>query len=316
MARHRRYPLKKSAQYKDSTKKDENLPVEIEVAPLPAPMDGRSRKMNKTPPASMVDDQPVTWKVRKLRQLAEEAAQQQNTTRKRNKKTKNRLLEETLKLGYCHRPWESATALVFRIQRDQDKALNDELLKARFGKAGRDVKEIAEEYKMMDEKAKQRKLLKLARKEKQMKELQKDKTFRERSHRNEPIIEDDGTKGYVEGDEIGREGEKAGEEEEQRRGGAWRNRTKPTTEKERMQLGKADKTHNGQRKEQKQPAKELILNAREVIPFGARVDAPPTFNSDLFRKIRPLHAGAGKKELLLKQLLRFDNNNNNRNVSK
>uniref|UniRef100_A0A183C5L2 Ribosome biogenesis protein NOP53 n=1 Tax=Globodera pallida TaxID=36090 RepID=A0A183C5L2_GLOPA len=245
MARHRRYPLKKSAQYKDSTKKDENLPVEIELAPLPAPMDGRSRKMNKTPPASMVDDQPVTWK-------------------------------------------------------------------ARFGKAGRDVKEIAEEYKMMDEKAKQRKLLKLARKEKQLNLLQKDKTFREKSHRNGPIIEEDGTK-ILEGDGIEREEEKTEEGEEQRRGGAWRNRTKPTTEKERMQLAKADKTHNGQRKEQKRPAKELILNAREVIPFGARVDAPPTFNSDLFRKIRPLHAGAGKKELLLKQLLRFDNN---RNVSK
>ncbi|KAL3090857.1 hypothetical protein niasHS_007232 [Heterodera schachtii] len=294
MGRHRRYPMKKTAKNTNQAQKIERLSFDTDQTPLQTPKDSRKNKnMNKKPPNSMLEEQPTTWKEQMLKKMTDEVAQQKNKMQKRNKKPKNRLLEETQKLGYHHMPWESAKTLIYRIQQDQNKAINDELLKARFAKAGRDVKEIAEEYKIIDEKNKMKKERRKVLHEKQSKLRAKEKDNEEGNGANS---EDEMDQNEME--EEGREDGRGGEAQEEKGTGPKESSSK------RKRLRKAVKIQLKRKRTKSQATKELILNAREVIPFGDRVDAPPTFTSELARTIRPLHERAGKKELLLKRLLR------------
>uniref|UniRef100_A0A915BZY6 Uncharacterized protein n=1 Tax=Parascaris univalens TaxID=6257 RepID=A0A915BZY6_PARUN len=48
---------------------------------------------------------------------------------------------------------------------------------------------------------------------------------------------------------------------------------------------------------------EMILDAKEVIAFGSRVDAPPVFSSIQYGKLESVFSKAGSKPLLLKSKL-------------
>uniref|UniRef100_A0A1I7TPX7 DUF1014-domain-containing protein n=1 Tax=Caenorhabditis tropicalis TaxID=1561998 RepID=A0A1I7TPX7_9PELO len=71
--------------------------------------------------------------------------------------------------------------------------------------------------------------------------------------------------------------------------------SKKERRKETLKARKAD--------EQKRKAGEVLINSREVIEFGERYDAPPTFAGSLKKKFEPLMAKAGQKTLLLHSML-------------
>jgi len=62
-----------------------------------------------------------------------------------------------------------------------------------------------------------------------------------------------------------------------------------------MRMLKAEETKSEQ--------KEMLLNAREVIPFGDRADAPPEFDTINRKTLKPGFSKAGSKQLLLKAML-------------
>ena len=95
----------------------------------------------------MVDEQPVTRRLRELDEYKAKIKNDQQTMRKKRRKAKNNLqgkfncsqsflieilLEQAERLGYKQRPWEDAERLIHRISRDTNKAINDEMLKVSF----------------------------------------------------------------------------------------------------------------------------------------------------------------------------------------
>jgi len=104
------------------------------------------------------DDQPVPKATRELQRRIQEAKSMVNI--KRKKKPKNRLLEESAKMGYFQKPWENPNSLFERVEKDTRKFVREEFIKARYGLAGRNEKEIAQDYKELDEKEKRKKLQK------------------------------------------------------------------------------------------------------------------------------------------------------------
>lgn len=171
------------------------------------------------------------------------------------------------RLGYSHRPWEDDSALFRRFAKDTFRAVDEQLVRARFGTAGRDVAEIREDYRQLDEKERRKKALKLMRKEKLRKLREKEREF-EAKH---------GGKGRR-----GDEDDQSGAEDEEEEPVEALETVKPSSSKlpevadERKQPGKEKKEGGGrpqrlsrkkkllaQRKEQrKEERRTLILNAR------------------------------------------------------
>lgn len=58
----------------------------------------------------------------------------------------------------------------------------------------------------------------------------------------------------------------------------------------RKRLTSSEKSRLKMREKKTETRKYLMLNAREIIPFGERVDAPPEFGSELRKKFESLNA--------------------------
>ncbi|KAI1719070.1 hypothetical protein DdX_06194 [Ditylenchus destructor] len=232
MAKHRRYPQKKR----------NNAPTSGNLS--------NKKRLNLEPSRAMLDDQQMSRKIKELKQLAATVPELESAKRKR--RPRNRFLEETAKMGYAQRPWESEDLLLSRINRDTHKSVDEQLLKAKFGMAGRSIKDIADDYKTLDEK----------------------EHDSEESASIDEVVEKEKPK-----------------------------TNKPNDVKKSRRLGKNDKLRLKRKQTREENEKDFMLNAREIIPFGERADAPPEFSGKLRQGMDPLFAHAGKKDLLLKKQL-------------
>jgi len=266
------------------------------------------QRLNQEPSnSSMDDDQPLTRKLRELKKLVQEA-KIKTPVIKRNKTPRNRFFDEASKLGYLQRPWEDEEKLLFRISKDTATAVGGELLKAKFGAAGRSISEIAEDYKLLDEKERLKKMQKMAYREKLKRLREKEKAFKKRKRKLE------GT-GLQESDSDNNDNELLddpapdisdyGNSED----GDECKKIKPTS-KDSMatndivlssRLRKREKLKLKRLDKQQEKAENKIMNAKDVIRFGERVDEPPKFSGNY----QP-NSKMGKKKLLLTNL--FDGN--------
>uniref|UniRef100_A0AC35G3Q8 Coiled-coil domain-containing protein 137 n=1 Tax=Panagrolaimus sp. PS1159 TaxID=55785 RepID=A0AC35G3Q8_9BILA len=233
-------------------------------------------KLNKAPKSTDMEEQYVPRKVREIKEL-QEAMKNQN---KRSKLKKNFVVDEARKHGFERRPWEDNRSFTKRIGRETRDAVNLEMLKVRHAMAGRDINEIREDYKQLDEAAKRKKALKIMRREKLAKLKSKGKIADDQEEND-----DDDENGEVE--EKPKKVKKQVPEKEVK--------IKKLTKNERMRKYKTEAKDTEKR--------ELLLNAREVIQFGERVDAPPKFSAKFRKEFDPLFANAGSKDLLLKKLM-------------
>ncbi|KAH7715813.1 Protein Y41D4B.11 [Aphelenchoides avenae] len=297
MARHRRYQVKRKQKIKP------NAPYNP-----PGEFSGSKGANKRDFNMSKLDEQPVPRKVRELNYLRAKAEQLKNV--KRVKKPSNKVLYETYKMGYEQRPWEDEDRLIARINRDANKDITDQIIKAKVGIAGRDAKEIAADYKELDAKAERRKLQKIARREKLLKLKEKEEKYKQtRKGREEAAFSGllgSGDEGEDEegGDEEGRDEEEDEVEEKEKPKATKKDKKAADSEpvEKRKRLGKNDKLRLKRKQEREAGQKELLLNAREVIAFGERVDGPPKFHSFHRKSLEQGFAQAGQKDLLLKRI--------------
>uniref|UniRef100_A0A7E4V051 Coiled-coil domain-containing protein 137 n=1 Tax=Panagrellus redivivus TaxID=6233 RepID=A0A7E4V051_PANRE len=237
-----------------------------------------SLNLNKAPKSNQFDDSMSrkTREVAKLKELAK-------VSKKRTKKVKKGVDPVTAtatKFGFQRRAWETDQAFQKRVNKETKLAVDEDMLKARYGMGGRDVNEIREEYKVIDEAEQRKKNLKLMMKEKRQRLLNKKKARSEFDEVEPPKKKEKDDDEDSEEDTYGKTSQK------ERR----------LTQKERKKLSKKEAIEAREH--------EFMLNAREVIPFGEVANAPPQFKGALKAKIDPLSAQAGSKDLLLKKLLR------------
>lgn len=299
MGKHRRYPVKGLGTAKHHR--------------------GKQNSRNPSSDAfisSTCDEQPTTRNFRELQAqiAATKSQQQQKNSSAHNKKPKkrNRFLEETAKLGYTQRPWEDEDRLLRRIVRENSELVTNEFMKAQFGTAGRPVSEIAQEYKKMDEQSRLKRLQKIARHERLLKQREKQQVFeksrvgRKSSCDNDSDLpHDSDTK--LNNEELNHELSSSDDDADNKMKFQPASNTSQNTCK-----AKKYEDRNTRRKERrkrllednrKMLAEERLINAKEEIPFGARIDAPPKFSGMLRKTMEPIYSQAGKKELLLKRLL-------------
>uniref|UniRef100_A0A914XXR2 Coiled-coil domain-containing protein 137 n=1 Tax=Panagrolaimus superbus TaxID=310955 RepID=A0A914XXR2_9BILA len=238
-------------------------------------------KLNKAPKSTDMEEQYVPRRVREIKEL-QEAMKNPN---KRAKLKKNVVLDEARKHGFERRPWEDNRSFTKRIDRETRDSVNLEMLKVRHAMAGRDINEIREDYKQLDEVAKRKKALKIMRKEKLAKLKSKGK------------ISDDHEEKEAEDDEEGEVEEKHKKIKKQ----------VPEKDIKVKKLTKNERIREYKKEAKETEKRELLLNAREVIQFGERVDAPPTFSAKFRKEFDPLFANAGSKDLLLKKMMEKKN---------
>jgi len=227
-------------------------------------------KTNIAPTVEELDAQPMS---RSSRDLAEHIASSSKKTfpAKSKKRPRNRLTEETEKAGFVRRRYENETQFMRRVGNLTHHMVQEEFMKVKYELAGRDVKEIAADFKELDEKAKRRKAQKMARREKF---IQAAARQREQEEGEQQRFQQEAVGVNVEDD------------------------VEKKAKKQRISL--KDRQRQLKREHNEDDAADLMLNAREVIAFGERTDAPPEFTKQC--KFTPNNR-IGERKLLLKSLL-------------
>ncbi|KAI6237112.1 hypothetical protein M3Y95_00230700 [Aphelenchoides besseyi] len=288
MPRHRRYPVKKKQKIKAG---DED--------PLRASKPKAKSQFN-APPVNE-DEQVVPRRLKEIQKAAETAASQ--LRRKSSKKgPKSSFYALTAKSGFKQRPWEDVDMLANRVIHSKNKEMNEEMLKAKMGLAGRDPKELDADFRMLDEKERQKKALKVAKAEKRRKLREKEERFKaERAAQGNEDVDSNDEEQSMD-DEEGSEEDQIEAEQEPPLKKKKKSKTAEEDVPAKKRLTSSEKKRLRKKDSRAEAQKHLILNAREIIPFGERADAPPVFSKSV-RKL--LDAGqAGKKDLLLKSLFK------------
>lgn len=274
------------------------------------------------------DEQPLS---RKERDISKFLSKKKDFAKiKRRPKIKNRLLHETLKLGYTQRPWEDTDHLVKRISKDNRSVVEGELLKAKFGASGRDINEIAKDYKLLDEKdarrkaqnknryenikkinakAEAEKIAKFEAKKRAKQIKRKTKNNIENEDGAMDIDEDeDEPMDIVENEQFNNKRLNIPTESSQNLKEIFNSKKYEKKNKNEnviikpKRLGKNEKLNLKKKEIRRLEEQELLLNAREIIPFGETADAPPKFVGKFRDSINKSRAQAGKMDLLLKKL--------------
>jgi len=226
-------------------------------------------KNNIAPNLDELDAQPMSKSSRDLAELILSSAK--TFPVKNKKRPRNRLIEETEKAGFVRRRYENEAQFMRRVGNLTHHLVQEEFMKVKYEIAGRDVKELAADLKELDEKAKRRKEQKAARREKlfraRQQEVGEHQHFQKEHH-------DESLGSNSKGD----------------------NEQKPA-KKSRLSL--KDRKKRLKREQEEDDAADLMLNAREVIAFGERVDAPPEFSQQCKFKQKNR---VGEKKLLLNAL--------------
>ncbi|KAI6171281.1 hypothetical protein M3Y97_01053600 [Aphelenchoides bicaudatus] len=307
MAKHRRYPVKKPNKAKVKN------PLER--------MGGKvitKKDLNRVPNKDEMDSQPLPRRWIEVQETAKAAKEAPKRTRTGKKRAKNKFFEMTAKMGFQKRPWEDEEMLANRIARAKNRALDDELIKVQAGTAGRDPKEIEADIKKLDEKERQKKLLKVAAAEKRRKLREKEERFQQsRLAKHADSDEEDVSSVDEKELDSGDEFVEVDDQESAARRVIRKGTTKHSKKKQKQpdqpetnakkRLSSSEKSRQKKKENNSEKRRFLMLNAKEVLPFGERADAPPDFGASLRKKFTPLYSEAGKKDLLLKDMLKVEN---------
>ncbi|CAD6193602.1 unnamed protein product [Caenorhabditis auriculariae] len=251
-------------------------------------------------PKANTDEQPLSRSQKKLIEAKNEPVTKE--TMKKKKTHRNRILEEAERHGLKKGRFESVEKFVRRCERTMKADVNDHILIAKKGLSGRAEAEINAEYKKLED-AEEKK--KEAEKKAVQSRIEKARKQREKEEnkRNETRIAKEKRR------EKRRQNEATDNEEKEEEAAAEPSISK---KKEKNPESKAPEVEmpcffNKKRKHQEKNDPADALNTIEVVPFGARYDAPPTFSKEFKRKMDPLMAKAGSKTLLLHSLLSKSN---------
>jgi len=198
--------------------------------------------------------------------------------------------------------------------RSKNRAIDDEMIKVQIGTAGRSHKELDADMKLLDDQERREKMLKVSANEKRRKLKEKEQRFRQSQlarnsdynygDEEEAMSEDEDREHTSNGDVQTKMVRKSTSDHNQM----------PRQEQEFDPEYKKRLTSNEKAKMKKKELKEerntyLMLNAREIIPFGERIDAPPKFSDAILKRLDPLHVPNGKKRLLLNSMFKSSKSN-------
>ncbi|GMR48356.1 hypothetical protein PMAYCL1PPCAC_18551 [Pristionchus mayeri] len=210
------------------------------------------------------EDQEMPKGVRELLKRIEEG-KQKGTIKRTFPKKKDKITSSLAAVGIQKKSRESIKVAIGRMHDKINREVDEARIKAKAGVAGKDMKEIANEYKQMDEVARAKREAKLLKRKKE--EEEKFGKARDKTMKRLQMIEEERVK----------DGSKAG----------------------RKKMNRVNREREKRKEERIIMEKETMLDAKEVIDFGERYDAPPTFKGKLKTRIDPLSAKAGAKSTLL-----------------
>ncbi|EFO87354.1 hypothetical protein CRE_31425 [Caenorhabditis remanei] len=270
-----------------------------------------NKKSNQAP-ASLKDEQPLTKAMKSMISLNNPIVTKEDL--KKKKKQKNAVLKQAEELGMRKGKFETVNRFVKRIEGTLHSRINEGIAIAKHGLAGRKQEEIDADYKKIDDAEKRKKdqerreienKIKEAKKKREEEAKRRDEMDKAREQRkaekrklketpeeSEDVEEEE--EDDSDDDEDGPKPKKNAEKPEETQKKA----PKLSKKERRKETLKARRTDEQQRKDG-----EMLINSRELIEFGERYDAPPTFNGALKKKFEPLMAKAGQKTLLLHSML-------------
>uniref|UniRef100_A0A914WCC2 Coiled-coil domain-containing protein 137 n=1 Tax=Plectus sambesii TaxID=2011161 RepID=A0A914WCC2_9BILA len=276
MARHRRIQKKKRNKLKSVDPFNRKSKGEAEA---------KAKAFNRAPKSDELDDQKFSRSMREIGILKKQAAVPSAEKKARNRQ-RNKIAEATTNAGFKQRPFEGEFQFMDRIKRESHAKVQEQLMKVHFNMAGRDPRAVEGEFKELDAKEAEKKKRKAAKRAAEMeapkvkaKKGKKKANVSSETNDDYDIEEEAETSLNTRDDETADAPEKSGK----------------IDRKKRIRMLKAEQTKCDQ--------KELLLNAREVIPFGERADAPPDFEGIHRKMLKPGFSKAGSKQLLLKAML-------------
>uniref|UniRef100_A0A9J2P2W8 Uncharacterized protein n=1 Tax=Ascaris lumbricoides TaxID=6252 RepID=A0A9J2P2W8_ASCLU len=226
------------------------------------------------------DDQPFPRRLLEIQELSKRYEQAIRMPKKR--RSRNHIFEESHRAGFERRKFESAKRLLKRVGAITTEEIKEKrmliilmmkrgwriercVLKAKYELAGRDMRQVEADYKKMEESRERRKRKRLKQEMKESRKPNVDVKHNEdkRLHENEKLLHP----------------------------------------KMKRKLSRKEAYRERKRAAQVSERNEMILDAKEVIAFGSRVDAPPVFASKQRRKLESDFSKAGSKPLLLKSNL-------------
>ncbi|CCD66711.1 DUF1014-domain-containing protein [Caenorhabditis elegans] len=260
-------------------------------------------KNSNQAPVSLKDEQPLTKAAKNL--MGSGITTKEEV--KKKKKQKNAVLAQAEELGMKKGKFETVNRFVKRIEGTLHSRINEQIAIAKHGLAGRKQEEIDADYKIIEDAEKRKKeqekreienKIKEARKKREQEarrleevEKLKEQKKAEKRKMKEALEKEEEEESFDE-DEVSEKRAKI--EKSTEKGGSEKATTKLSKKDRRKETLKARKSD-----EQKRRAGEALINSREIIEFGERNDAPPTFGGALKKKFEPLMAKAGQKTTLL-----------------
>ncbi|KAE9551497.1 hypothetical protein FO519_005291 [Halicephalobus sp. NKZ332] len=239
-------------------------------------------------------EQLVPRRIREIQQLNEAA---KLPKQKRKFKQKNSMLQLAEQYGFQKKIGEDEEQLKKRMLRETTRSIDHEMFKAwLFIHRLCNLDFRHKDYEELDEKARRKKALKILRAEKRAKLRAK----------NKDVEDTDEEKSDSASDDLDDKETKSRKKERQEESKPSEPKKKRLTKNERLRLLKKE--------EKEVQDRELMLHAREIIPFGERVDAPPEFKGKL-KNIADPSAKAGAKDLLLKRVLESNSSTKNHTSS-
>ncbi|VDD85845.1 unnamed protein product [Enterobius vermicularis] len=190
------------------------------------------------------EEQPLTRRQKDIQEFLKEG------TFQKKKRRRNTVRKEALKHGFKVPKTSDSRRLMYSVFKQTKEEVEGKMLLAKFGLAGRSSKEMKAEYEKLDEREQRRTKAKKTQSKKISKKL------------------DGENKGVVEEKNEGNEEEKVNNGDTEGRKAV-----------KRKHLLRRQRYEEKRRQKQLDEEEDKVLNAKDYVPFGARVDAPPDLSS-------------------------------------
>ncbi|ULT98169.1 hypothetical protein L5515_012848 [Caenorhabditis briggsae] len=273
-----------------------------------------NNKKSNQAPANLKEEQPLTKAMKNMMAANNPIVTKEDV--KKKKKQKNAVLKQAEELGMKKGKFETVNRFVKRIEGTLHSRINEQIAIAKHGLAGRKQEDIDADYKKIEDAEKRKKDQEKREIENKIKEAKKkrEEEARRREEADKAKEQRKAEKRKLKEQEEKEEKEEEEEGDEEEGSDSDDDDDGPKPKKiQKEESKKAQKLSKKERRketlkarktdEQKRKAGEAVMNSREVIEFGERNDAPPTFNGALKKKFEPLMAKAGQKTLLLHSML-------------
>ncbi|KHN72446.1 hypothetical protein Tcan_12813 [Toxocara canis] len=198
------------------------------------------------------DEQPFPRRLLEIQQLSK--LYEEEVHKVKNRRPRNRIFAESLKAGFKRRNFEGAKQLVNRVSTITTAEIKEQRMLAKYELAGRDMCEVEADYKKMEDEEVQRRLKRKATEYDGSRKSRK-QSFNSKPNQNKKRFKTEAS-------------------------------TSATKLKKKML--RKDRYRELKKARQADEHNEMILDAKEVIPFGSRVDGPPQFAPAQRRQLDPL----------------------------